>query len=112
MRKNYLSKVIVAVRAMATEAYGVEVNPETHTEELVGFACALGFVSGKRGREGGYLVTDAGLSFIGEDPAKVRAQETAASTAKTENLKAARKTAAKERKAQLASEIKLASQAA
>lgn len=63
----------------------------------------------KRGRDGGYQATDAGLSFIGEDVAAFVVAEAQASERRTNEAKEARKASAKQSqealKAQLQSEL-------
>lgn len=104
MRKDYLSKVVVQIIAMVQDKFGVSVSHE-HAPELLGFALALGYVTGKRGRDGGYLVTDTGLELIGEDVASFRAEEAQINATKAAQQKQTRKAAAKARKAQLAANI-------
>lgn len=111
MRKDYLSKVVVAVRAKLSSSFGVAVSSED-TETLLATAAMLGYVEGKRGRDGGYLVTDNGLDFIGEDVKAFRTHEATINAAKKEAQEESRKSAAKIRKEALANEVKAALSAA
>lgn len=104
MRKNFLSKVVVKVRAMAADTFGVEISTKD-TEALLSFAQALGYVDGVRGKNGGYLVTDKGLEFIGENVQAFHAMEAKLEAQHEEELKQARKQANKARKTALAEAI-------
>ncbi len=102
MRKDKLSIVLASVRAKLVRGGLGKTNVERiSAETLLAMAIDMQYISGKRGKDGGYLATDMGLAFIGENVEFFRAQEAKEARAKEVHAKEARKKAVKTRAAQL-----------
>lgn len=102
MRKDKLSIVLASVRAKLVRGGLGKTNVERiSAETLLAMAIDMGYINGKRGKDGGYLATDTGLAFIGEDVDAFRAQEAKEAHAKEAHAKEARKEAVKARAARL-----------
>jgi hypothetical protein len=89
MRKDLVPTVLATVQTKVNSTLGssATLDPET----LLSVAKAYGLVEGKRGRDGGYQTTDAGLTFVGQDVEAFKVAEAQAEAEAEEAAKKARK---------------------
>lgn len=107
MRKEKMSFVLAHIRTQMIGMFGSAAEQLT-AQTLLDNAENMGFVTGKRGRDGGYFVTDAGLAFIGEDVEAFKAAELAAEEANQKTAKERQAQAAKQRREKLAASLNAA----
>lgn len=103
MRKSIVATVLATLQTKvnATMGQSGKLNPET----LLDMAKAYGLVEGKRGRDGGYQATDAGLTFVGEDVEAFKVREAEAEAKAEETAKKQRKAEKDAKKAELAAKL-------
>jgi hypothetical protein len=107
MRKEKVSFVLATVRAEMIKSFG-EVAGKLTPMTLLDAAENMGYVTGRRGRDGGYFITDEGLTLIGEDVEAFKAAEAAADEAHAKSAKERQAAAAKDRKEKLAAGLNAA----
>jgi hypothetical protein len=107
MRKDKVSFVLAHIRGQMIQAFG-ESAEKLAAETLLTNAENMGYVAGRRGRDGGYFITDEGLSLIGEDVEAFKAAEIAADEASHKTAKERQAQAAKERREKLAAGLQAA----
>ncbi len=100
MRKNFLALILATVQKHLTKTFGSNNGDgvQLPAETLLETAKAYGLIEGKRGRDGGFQATDAGLAFVGEDVAAFKVAEAKAELEREKEAKEARKMANAQKK--------------
>jgi DNA-binding PadR family transcriptional regulator len=103
MRKDFVAVVLANVQNKVNSTMGQsgKLSPET----LLDTAKAYGLIEGKRGRDGGYQATDAGLAFVGENVEEFKVREAAADAEAEETAKKTRKAEKAAKAAELATKL-------
>lgn len=100
MRKNFVALILATVQQRITKTLGSTNDDDVQltAETLLETAKAYGLIEGKRGRDGGFQATDAGLAFVGEDVATFKVAEAKVALEHEKEVKEARKLANTQKK--------------